>query len=195
MKKVLNVIATIFLVVLILIVIFVFMARVSGDTPNVFGYQVFRVSSGSMEPTLKIGDVILVKRTEPSLVKNGDIITYRGTEGDFRDKIITHKVVEEPVINEYGEYVFQTCGIAKDAILDPKINGNQILGVYVSTIPLLNYLYSFFLTDYGLIAFIGLIVVLFGYEMISLILSYRHLDEYAAEDDKEETPKEKKNKE
>ncbi|MBQ0098729.1 MAG: signal peptidase I [Oscillospiraceae bacterium] len=191
MKKVLNVIATIFLVLLVIIVIFVFVVRISGDTPNVFGYQVFRVSSGSMEPTLKVGDVILVKRTEPSLIKNGDIITYKGAEGDFRDKIITHKVVEEPVINEYGEYVFQTCGIAKGAIPDPKIKGNQILGVYISTIPLLNYLYSFFLTDYGLVAFIGLIVVLFAYEMISLILSYRHLDEYVAEDDEEETPEEK----
>lgn len=186
MKKVLNVIATLFLILLVIIVIFVFVSRVSGEAPNVFGYQIFRVSSGSMTPTLEIGDVILVKRTPPEDIKNGDIITYKGTEGDFRDKIITHMVIEEPAKNENGEFIFQTSGIVTGAIPDPPIKGYQVLGVFVSKIPFLNSLYSFFLTEYGLMAFIGLIVVLFGYEMISLIVSYRHLDEYASQSDEEE---------
>lgn len=187
-KKILNVLSTIILIILIVVVVFVFKARISGDAPNVFGYQIYRVSSGSMSPSLEIGDVILVKKTPPELIKKGDIVTYRGAKGDFTDKIITHMVVEEPKLID-GVYHFQTKGIAADTVPDPEITDKQVLGVYQQKIPVLNYLYSFFLTDFGLIAFIGVIVVLFGYELISLILSYKALDNY---DDEYYEPKQKK---
>jgi len=54
---------------------------------NFFGYTAFNVVTGSMSPTLEIGDVILVKVEKD--VKKDDIITY------YKDNnFITHRIVE-----------------------------------------------------------------------------------------------------
>ena len=124
-KKVLNIISTVVLIVLIIIVIFVFYAKATGNVPEILGYQIYRVSSGSMSPTLEIGDVILSHRVDPSQICKGDIITYLGTQGDMEDKLITHEVVDEPEI-ENGSYIFHTKGKAKGALLDPPVNESQV---------------------------------------------------------------------
>lgn len=176
LRKTLNVISTILLVVMIAVVVVIFATRLSGNTPNLFGYQVFRVLSDSMTPTLEVGDVILVKDCEPADIRNGDIITYIGTEGGYKGKTITHRVVEEPTQRD-GIYCYHTKGDKTGATVDPEITFEQVKGKYVKTLPLLNKVYSFFLSPAGLIVFIAVIVVLFGYEMISLVVSYKGIDE------------------
>ena len=176
-KKILNIISTIVLVVLIIIVIYVFYVRATGNVPEIFGFQVYRVQSGSMSPTLEIGDVILSRKVEPSDIHKGDIITYKGEEGELRGKLITHEVILEPQRSENGEWKIQTQGVASGALPDPPISSSAVLGKYVVTLSFLNGLYSFFLSPTGLIVFIFIIVALFGYEMISLLVSYKKLDE------------------
>ena len=102
--------------------------------------------------------------------------------------MITHRVVEDPELNN-GTYYFQTKGDAEGATLDPVVNDEQVQGVVVKKIPFIDKLYSFFFTPYGLILFIFIIVLLFGYEMISLIMSYKSIDEH---DDDYYEPKAKK---
>ena len=183
-----NIIFTIVLVILIITVIFLFVTRLSGNAPSIFGYHVFRVSSGSMEPELMKGDVILVKKVPMSEIKKGDIITYKSRTGQMEGEMITHRVVEDPELNN-GTYYFQTKGDAEGATLDPVVNDEQVQGVVVKKIPFIDKLYSFFFTPYGLILFIFIIVLLFGYEMISLIMSYKSIDEH---DDDYYEPKAKK---
>lgn len=174
-KKIFNVITWIFLILLIALVVMMFTARLSGRSPSVFGFHVFRVSSDSMEPTLVRGDVILVKESAADEIKNGDIITYKSREGLMAGEMITHRVVEEPDTTG-GVYHYQTMGDAVGAPLDPVITYDQVEGRFLCKLPLIDKLYSFFFTPFGLIAFIVLILVLFGYEMISLILSYKTID-------------------
>ena len=90
--------------------------------------------------------------------------------------MITHRVVEDPIV-QGGVYWFRTRGDKEGASTDPAITYDQIEGKYVRSLPLLNKLYSFFLSPYGIIVFVFLIVALFGYEIISLIVSYKTLDE------------------
>ncbi len=180
-KKILSILGTILLVILLAVVVVMFNARLSGEAPSVFGYQVFRVSSGSMEPELMIGDVILIKEAEPQDIQKGDIVTYKGEEGDLDDKFITHKVIEDPQLVD-GRYVFHTQGIYEGAVPDPDWYEDQLLGEFVCKIPFIDSVYSFFLKPYGLITFVLVIIVLFGYELIALILSYHTLDEIDDED-------------
>ena len=190
LRKTLNVISTILLVVMIAVVVIIFATRLSGNTPNLFGYQIFRVLSDSMTPTLEIGDVILVKDCEPTDIHNGDIITYIGTEGGYKGKTITHRVTEEPAQRD-GIYYYHTKGDKTGATVDPEISFEQVKGKYVTSLPLLDKMYSFFLSPVGLIVFIAVIVVLFGYEMISLVVSYKGMDE---KDDDYYAPKNRKPK-
>lgn len=175
-KKIFNIFTTVLLVILVLIVIFVFISRIQGESPSIFGYHIFRVSSDSMEPTLKVGEIILVKNTPPDQIHNNDIITYRGTQGELAGKMITHRVIEEPH-QEGGKYIFQTMGDKQGALRDPIVEESQIEGKYITSISYLDKLYTFFLSPAGLISFIALILILFGYEMISLIMSYKSMDQ------------------
>ena len=191
-RKILRILGTVLLVFLLAVVIVIFNARINGEAPNVFGYQIYIVSSDSMEPKLMVDDVILVKQTEITNIQKGDIITYIGEEADLRGKYITHQVVEAPKKNG-NRYELVTCGIKPGAMNDPVIYDDQVLGVYLRTIPHINKIYSFFLQPYGIIVFIFIIVALFGYEIIALIVSYKSLD-YYDEDENEDEKSEKKRK-
>ena len=190
-KKILNILTTVLLVSLIALLVAMFIARASGNSLSIFGFRMFRVSSGSMEPTLAVGDVIIVQKTSPEDIHAGDIITYRAEEGIMAGNPITHRVIEEPVqVN--GVWVFQTKGDAVGATPDPQIRDSQLMGKYLRTLPIVTKIYAFFLTPYGLITLIAVILVLFGYEMISLIVSYRSFDkvydQYSQTQDAEAPP-------
>lgn len=175
-KKVFNVLTTVLLIALIVLVVFIFISRVTGNTPTILGYRIYRVQTDSMTPTLKVGDVILSKKTTAEDIHLGDIVTYDAVDGQMAGKTITHRVVEEPEVRD-GVYYFRTRGDKEGATLDPEISFEQVEGKYVRTLPLLDKMYTFFLSPGGLIAFIAIIIVLFGYEMISLIMSYKDIDE------------------
>jgi signal peptidase I len=56
--------------------------------PLAFGARPLTVLSGSMEPTLATGDVVVVKPVGPDDVRVGDVVTYKSPQGD----LITHRV-------------------------------------------------------------------------------------------------------
>ena len=195
-KKILRVSSTVLLVVLTLIVLFTFISRIMGNTPSLFGFYVFRVSSDSMEPALKVGDVILVKSVDAEDIKKDDIITYKSKDGTMYDRDVTHRVVTEPE-EKNGTYYYQTQGDAPGAPLDKPITYDQVEGKYLRTLKLIGKAYGFISTPVGVAVFIGVIVILFGYEMISLFVSYKKIDEVEIEalEDKKASEKNKKKKE
>ena len=187
-RKVINIISTVFLILIIAVVIFVFIARITGHVPSIFGFSVFRVRSDSMAPTLVVDDIILDKKVAAEDIHKGDIITYNCKEGEMKGQTITHRVIEEPVDNG-GTYLIQTQGDKEGSSPDARITYDQVEGKYLFKIPLMDKLYTFFLSPYGLVVFIVIILALFGYEMIALLISYRTLDE---KDDDYYEPKPKK---
>jgi len=94
--------------------------------PNYFGYTFFSVASGSMEPTLFINDVILVKIGNDDINEN-DIITFVNE----KEEIITHRV-----LNINGN-VFTVKGDNNNTI-DSPINRDQIIGKTVKVFPKLS---------------------------------------------------------
>lgn len=80
MKKIGYLILTIFLTVIVIFNI------CSILDISVFGYRVYRVGSGSMNPVLKVGDYILIGKSNN--YKIGDIITYKS-----KSSYITHRIV------------------------------------------------------------------------------------------------------
>lgn len=61
--------------------------------PRFLGYEVYNVVSGSMQPKIPIGSLILVKPTEPESVGEGDIIAFQS-----EDSVITHRVMKNKVV-------------------------------------------------------------------------------------------------
>lgn len=89
MKKFVKSIAYTFLILLVSLCIYTFIATdiMKKDYVNVFGYTYFVVKTGSMSGTLEVNDIIIVKIDDNP--KKHDIITYINDDGD----IITHRLV------------------------------------------------------------------------------------------------------
>ena len=64
-------------------------ASASNSDAAFFGYKPLHIVSGSMEPAIKTGSIILSERADFSAVKVGDVISY-----DNGSELITHRVVE-----------------------------------------------------------------------------------------------------
>ncbi len=58
--------------------------------PALVGFQGFAVLSGSMEPTIGTGDVVVVRKIAPLDAHVGDVVTFRSPDNPA--KIITHRV-------------------------------------------------------------------------------------------------------
>lgn len=60
--------------------------------PRLFGYEVYAIVSGSMEPAVLTGSAVYVEHVWPEQVTEGDIITFYG--GGNGDLVTTHRVME-----------------------------------------------------------------------------------------------------
>ena len=103
-------------------------ARNKTETPDVFGIKLFTIVSGSMEPRIKINDIVIIKECQDSEIELNDIIAYR-----VEDRIVTHRVVGIDVQNDESYYI--TRGDNNNAFDSDKISFNQVEGKFVGVIP------------------------------------------------------------
>lgn len=112
------------------------------------GLKMLVVQSGSMEPTIKTGSAILIKKQDTYSVD--DIITFAEGSNDST----THRVTRSSIVN--GKEVFDTKGDANQAGDREAISIDSVLGKTVFTLPYLGYVVAFTKTQKG---FIFLIVI------------------------------------
>ena len=172
--------------IFVLLVIFVILVqRIFDNRVSIGSYRMFTVVTGSMEPVYNVGDVVISKEVEPSTINKGDDVVYLGEKNDFKDKIVTHRVIK--IENKDGEYYFTTKGVAND-YSDPVISSNQIYGKVVYKPVVLSFLSGILNTKLG---FYLLIFVPVAFLIFLEILDYikrkeGELDEGEKEEVKEE---------
>ena len=159
-KIVSRVIKAVFSLFVILIVLVIFVQKVSNNKATLGGYSIFTIISSSMTPEYNVGDMVLAKRRDTSDINVGDDVVYYGEKGDFKDKIVTHRVIGKSLVD--GEYVFETKGIANE-IADPKINADQIKGVVIFKGVILSFISKLVNNMYGFyfLLFVPLSVLIF----------------------------------
>lgn len=88
MKKKLDIIFTTILIIILAILLFCYaqLKVFHNEYINFCGYTIFQVITGSMSPTIKEQDIVVVKLTNE--VKTNDIITFR-VGNDF----VTHRII------------------------------------------------------------------------------------------------------
>lgn len=161
-----NIICWTLVVVLVFTLVLFFTSRINGSTPSFFGYSIFRVSSGSMEPELMVGDIILDKTVDnPEDLKVGDVITFKSN--DYGDMLVTHKIIKAPY-EENGKLMLQTKGIANE-VEDKPISTDNVKGIMICKVDYLDTVYNIFLSPWGLLILIALIVVIFFDEIITIV--------------------------
>lgn len=163
-----NIICWILILILAITMVIFLTTRIQGNTPTVFGYTIFRISTGSMEPELMVGDIILDKVIDDETeIAVGDVITFEGGS-QFDGKLVTHKVIKAPYTDENGNTMLQTHGIANE-LDDTPISIDQVRAKMICKIPYIDTLYNLFLSPCGLLIMILLIILVFIDEIINIV--------------------------
>ena len=143
---------------------------------NLFGFSIFEIATGSMEPTLNVKDLVIVKITKNISLE--DIITYE-EDGN----LITHRVID------IKEDTITTKGDANNSI-DVKVPKTKIVGKIVYVIRKGGILREVFITPKVIISITITLV------LISLCFSYKEKKPDKTKNKKNTNipPKSKKNK-
>ena len=114
--------------------IFVSVLRASaGKAPSVFGFSVLQVTSGSMEPEIPVGGIVIVRKVKPDSLKVGDVISFYSNDVDISGKVNTHRIIEIKQ-SESGEKIFRTKGDANEyadtaAVFEIDLVGKMIMNL------------------------------------------------------------------
>lgn len=150
MKRLINIISSMVLLILVLIIAVIF-------APKLFHIEPMVVVSGSMEPSYMKGSLLYVKE-DTGGVQTGDAITfYRNGE------LVTHRVVE---INA-DEKTYTTKGDANQVNDVEPVAWSDVVGVPVFDIPVLGYPASFLGTTQGKFVFIVLLIIFTGITVLT----------------------------
>lgn len=122
-------------------IIAVFLVASTLNLPK--GYKLYTVQSGSMQPAIAIGSLVVSQKVTDYQV--GEVITFKNALTP-----ITHR------IQAIKDSVYITKGDANDAADTEPVRQEQILGKVVLSLPYLGYPVGFAKTKTG---FIGLIVI------------------------------------
>ncbi|QLH76936.1 signal peptidase I [Halosimplex rubrum] len=129
--------------------------------PQVVGAEAsYVVLSGSMEPAISPGDVVIVNDVSPSVITEGDVITFGGSS---TEPPTTHRVIG--VEREAGELVFETKGDNNQAPDPEPVSAGDVsgrvmepslpaLGPTLFVVPYLGFVVQFANTTHGFVALV-----------------------------------------
>ncbi|HIU76967.1 MAG TPA: signal peptidase I, partial [Candidatus Pelethocola excrementipullorum] len=120
--------------------------------PTALGYKSMAVISGSMEPDIPVGAVVIVKEVMPKTLKTGDVITYQISEGTM----VTHRI--NRIDKDKEEIV--TKGDANDVADANPVTYDRVVGKMAACIPLLGYISIYIKTPLGIAVVCGIVCVL-----------------------------------
>lgn len=85
---------TLLLLVAVVLCLFVVVQSMSRGYVRLGGYSLFRVVTGSMEPSIPIGTVLLAQETPIEEVQKDAIVCFRSTNPGSEGMIVTHRVMK-----------------------------------------------------------------------------------------------------
>ncbi len=145
MKKKRSLIAKAVETALLFTILILGLLVILSERKEILGYKFLVVRSGSMEPAMKTGSLLLIKSNENNEYQEGDIVTF-GPVSDAK-MLITHRISK--VEGKNGELVYTTKGDANDGPDPRKLREEQILGKFFLAIPLIGYVVGFTQTPLG----------------------------------------------
>lgn len=177
-KWISNTFTAVLLLVILLLAYSTVSSRMNGGSPRVLGKEIMTVLSGSMEPKIRTGSVIVVRPVKEPVretFKPGDVITFRAW--DDRNSVVTHRIVEVRGQGDALQYL--TKGDNNDAADPQPIPAADVVAQYEGlTIPLLGYVFTWMKTRAGILALIvtpGLLLIVWS--MASLFRAIVRMEE------------------
>lgn len=152
-RKVKNILSTIFLIFAICILIFVLyeviQARKSNEELFILGYKPYIILTGSMEPELKVNELVIIKKESYEKIQIGDIINFYAPGVE---KTVCHRVID---INDAGMYTKGDNNNREDILT---VTQSSYVGKMVFKTSILAFIIRQVYSPYGIIKMIAFIV-------------------------------------
>ncbi|MCC2333735.1 signal peptidase I [Cellulomonas wangsupingiae] len=144
-------------------VVLLLVAAVVTVVPRLIGAVPLTVLSGSMEPTISAGDLVVVRPTDPADLRIGDVVTVQPVSDD--PTLVTHRIVGVTHGSD-GIAGFVTQGDANEHADEPVVP-EQVMGRVVYTVPLVGHVTHGTWGPY-VAAAVGVGLVVYGVVMVAL---------------------------
>ena len=190
-KKAKNIAVTCALVLAVALCISVLAQVLSKGYVSIGKYSLFRVVTGSMEPAISVGSLLISQDVDISQIQTGDVVNYRSKEQGMFGVIVTHRVIQI-LENEDGQIFLETKGDANQYADGQLVSQDNLVGQTVYFTKPGNFLaglVSFLTSSTGFLACIVLpCLVLGAYTMRDCVKSLRkEMDGIAKQLDEVET--------
>lgn len=136
-------------------------------------YPLLAVASGSMIPTLNVGDLIVVQGGLDAPYDeitvgytNGTIIVFEGDPIGKSGELIVHRAVDKWYNN--GIWHFKTHGDNNPSGAEERFSEEYLIGKVVGYIPLIGYVPLFVREPYGMIIILSLMLILIFAEFLPI---------------------------
>lgn len=123
--SIINVISVLIIAAAIVILCMVVLTE-PGKPPEILGTTVLRVTTGSMEPTYPVDTLIVVKKTDPDQIQEGDVISFYSSDPALDGAINTHRVVS--VQKDADQWIYTTRGDANNTVDSYKVKSTELIG-------------------------------------------------------------------
>jgi len=150
-KKIIENILSFFVII---VLIYIAALLLFEQTPNITGIKPYTVVTNSMEPTIKVGDLVLIN-TRNGNHQEGDIIAFhQDITGDGNLDVVIHYIA-----NRDGEAI-QT--MSENNQIDPwVINDDAVIGTYMMHIPNLGNILRFARSPIGIAVIVIDIILIY----------------------------------
>ena len=174
-------------ILVILMLVIVILQRATDNSVALGGYRIFTVATGSMVPVYEVGDILIAKEIKPEEIKVYDDLVYKGKEGSFKDKVVTHRVLS--IQEENGTYKIITKGVANTE-QDPEITQEQVYGKVIYQVKSLSFISKMISNIYVFyfLIFVPIAFIIFK-QIKNIVESYK--DDEDEEEDEDENEEEK----
>jgi signal peptidase len=103
--------------------------------PSLFDYRTFNILTGSMEPSIRAGAVVVDEPIKPAEARPGQVITF--PDPNHRGRLLTHRVKRVTV--RRGRVFAVTKGDANDVVERWNVPANEEIGRVAFAAPKLGY--------------------------------------------------------
>lgn len=129
-QKRINNLLTVLMVICVLLCLVVCLRVIMGKDNAIFGYRSYQIMTGSMEPTIPTGAIVLVKETDPETLVVGDIITFTSRDKSIYGYANTHRIIAMETDDE-GNKCYVTRGDANTSEDNDRVYPSDIKGKVV----------------------------------------------------------------
>jgi len=203
MKKALDTIKNVLVWLVVLLAVFMMVFTIISvntfdrNDRDLFGYRCYIVLSDSMSATdFSAGDLVLVKKVDPTTLQEGDIIAYQSQNMENYGATVTHKI-RTKTYDANGNPGFITYGTTTGVDDATVVTYPFILGKYELALPGVGTFFQFLKTPQGYIVCIlipFLLLILYqGINCVKIFKRYKaeQMEELQAEKDELEAQRKK----